>query len=101
MKNLKQTYKKNLIETRNYNISLSDIDYIFNEALTLSTEKEISNYIFENLSELPNDLIVGLWESFLDYNEEELDEEMQGGMNMSSILPYNKRITSKTELEEK
>jgi hypothetical protein len=76
-----------------YGISLSDIDFVFSQAKDIENDSEKVDFVFDNLSELPDNLIIELWDSYL---EEEMQTSSNTGINNSigfnKIPPYNTEL---------
>ena len=65
---------------------MSDIDYIFNEALKMKDDEAI-DYIFEQLDDYADDEIIGMWSDYLCNNRV---RKMQVGGGISSTLGWAK-----------
>lgn len=68
---------------KKYNLSLSDIDLIFNEGFAMESETEGVDYIYNQLKELPDEIIESLFETYL-------NEDMQTSGQINSAIGKNR-----------
>lgn len=92
---MKRLMKKKFKESyfNQYGVSLSDIDFVFSQAKDIENGSEKVDFVFDNLSELPDNLLIELWDSYL---EEEMQTSSNTGINNS--IGFNKIPPYDTEL---
>ena len=92
---MKRLMKKKFKESyfNQYGVSLSDIEFVFSQAKDIENDSEKVDFVFDNLSELPDNLLIELWDSYL---EEEMQTSSNTGINNSigfnKIPPYNTEL---------